>query len=86
MASLDTCNGSFNILDDQSGRIYVANKTADVNLNVLYMIKRINKSKASAKHFSCDCKCEFDGRKCNSNQKWNEELCQCQCKNPVKRA
>ena len=26
--------------------------------------------------------CKFDGIKCNSNQKWNSNKCQCQCKNP----
>ena len=23
-------------------------------------------------------------KSCNSNQKWNKELCQCECKNPIK--
>ena len=29
------------------------------------MITRINESKAITKHTSYDCKCKFDGRKCN---------------------
>ena len=28
------------------------------------------------KHISCECKCKFNGRKCNSNQKWNNDKCQ----------
>ena len=28
----------------------------------------------------CECKCKFDGRKCVSNQKWNNDKCQCECK------
>ena len=28
----------------------------------------------------CECKCKFDGRKCDSNQKWNNDKCQCECK------
>ena len=35
------------------------------------MIAGINVSKTLIKHRSCECKCKFDGRKCNSNQKWN---------------
>ena len=35
------------------------------------MITGINESKTLTKHVSCKCKCKFDGRKCNSNQKWN---------------
>ena len=29
----------------------------------------------------CEYKCKCDGRKCNSNQNWNKELCRCECKN-----
>ena len=32
------------------------------------MIKGINESKILMKHISCECRCEFDGRKCNSKQ------------------
>ena len=32
------------------------------------MITRINESKTLTNHKSCDCKCKFDGRKCNSDQ------------------
>ena len=28
----------------------------------------LNESKTLAKHLSCECKCRFDGRKCNSDQ------------------
>ena len=45
----------------------VPNKKEDVNLNVFNMITRINVSKILSKHISCDCKCKFDGKKCNSN-------------------
>ena len=38
----------------------------------LHIITGINKLK-TAKHLSCECKRSFDGRKCNSNQKWNQE-------------
>ena len=34
-----------------------------------------------AKLFSCDCKYKFDSTTCNSNQKWNNETLQCECKN-----
>ena len=28
----------------------------------------------------CKCKFKFDGRKCNSNGKWNNDKCRCKCK------
>ena len=52
-------------------------------LNIFNKITRINDSKSLTKHISCNCKCKFDGRKCNSNQKWNNNKCQCESKNPI---
>ena len=37
------------------------------------MIIEINELKISTKHLSCKCKYKFDGRKCNSDQKWNND-------------
>ena len=36
------------------------------------------------KHISCNCKCEFDGRKCNLSQKLNKDKCRCECRNPIR--
>ena len=33
------------------------------------------------KHISCNCKCKVDSTTCNSNQKWNNDKCQYECKN-----
>ena len=40
----------------------------------------INESKTFAKDTPCKCKCKFDGRKYNSNQKWNNDKCWCESK------
>ena len=48
------------------------------------MITGINESKTLTKHISRKCKCKLDGRKCNSNQKWNNDNCRCECKNKKK--
>ena len=47
---------------------YVFQIKQDLNLSV-FMITGINELKTLTKHISCKCKCKFDGRKCNSNQK-----------------
>ena len=39
------------------------------------MITGINELKTLAKHISCESKCRFDGRKCYSNQWWNNYKC-----------
>lgn len=36
------------------------------------------------KYISRDCKYRFDRNKCNSDQKWNKEICWCKCKRPLK--
>ena len=48
------------------------------------MIKGINESKTLTKHMSCEYKCKFHDRKYNLNQKWNNNKCQHDCKNPKK--
>ena len=45
------------------------------------MITGINESKTLTWHIPCECKCKFDGRNCNSDQWWNNNKCQCGCKN-----
>ena len=44
------------------------------------MITNKNQTKTIVKYFSCDYKCKFNNRKCNSNQKWNNETYQCEWK------
>ena len=39
------------------------------------MITGKNESKTLTKHVPCEYKCKCDGRKCNSNQKWNNDKC-----------
>ena len=46
------------------------------------MITEINKKRTVTKHISCKLECKFDGRKCNFSQKWNNDKCWCECKNP----
>ena len=56
------CTGSYNTINDISGRICVSNKTEVVNLSVFNMIARINKSKTLTKHISRKCKCKCDAK------------------------
>ena len=44
------------------------------------MITGQNESETITNHISCEYKCKSDGRKCNSNQKWNNDICWCKCK------
>ena len=66
------------------GKIGISTKLEHVNVKVFRIIKGINELKALAKNISCECKCEFDGKKCSSKQKWNNDKFQCECKIPTK--
>ena len=63
-----------------SNKVCVQSKTEDLNLSMFKMITRINELKPLTKHTSCKCKCKFDGRKGNSDQKWNNNKCWSECK------
>ena len=75
VVKLDRCIGCCNILNDSSNKLCVPHKTEDLNIHVFNMITRINGSKILTKNISCKCKCKFDKRKCNSNQKRNNDKC-----------
>ena len=70
---LDRCVGSCNTLNDLSNKVCIPNETEDLNLSVFNMITGINESKTLTKHISCEFKCKLDGRKCNSDQLWNND-------------
>ena len=77
VVELDRCVGSCNTLNDLSNKVCVPNKTEDINLSLFKMIIGINESKTVTTHISCECECKFDGRKCNSDQWWNNDKCWC---------
>ena len=60
-------------------KVCVPNKIEDLNLSVFNMITGINELKKLTKHILCKCKCRFDGRKCNTDQWWNNSKCRCEC-------
>ena len=69
--NFDRCVRSYNTLTGPSNKVYVFNMTTG-----------INEWKTLTKHISCKCICKFGSRKCNSNQKWNNDKCWWVCKNP----
>ena len=80
---LDRFVGSCNIVNNFSNKVCVPNKTKDLNLSMFNMITETNESKTLKKHALCECKCKFDDKKCNPNQKWNDDKCQHECKKHI---
>ena len=48
------------------------------------MITKISEVNTSIRQISCDCKCKCNDKKCNSDQKWDGDKCQCECKKTIK--
>ena len=68
VVNLIRCIGiDVSILNDVPNEVFILHKTEHLNISVFNMITEINESKIVTKHISCECKFEFDGRKCNSN-------------------
>ena len=58
--SSDICNASSNAVDDLFTKICVPSETKDVDVRLFNMITKINETKTSVEHISCDCKCKFN--------------------------
>ena len=71
-------NLSCNVL---SPKICVPKETNGINVKAFNMIANKNQAKTMTKQISYDCKSKFYSATFNSNQKWNNETCQCECKN-----
>ena len=63
---LSECVGRCNTLNDLSNNVCYPNKTEDLNIHVFNMVPGKNELKVLTKNVSCECKCKFDERKCNS--------------------
>ena len=69
MVKLDRCVGNWNTLNDLSRKVMCSKQNKRFKSKVIKGFKVRNESKILIKYISCECKCKFDGRKCNSNQK-----------------
>ena len=78
MISLDKYAGSWNVLSPKN---CLAKETKSINVKAFDMLTTKNEAKTMKKHISCNHKCKFNSATCNSNQKWNNKMCQCECKN-----
>ena len=83
--SLDKRNGSCNAVDDVSTKIdmkllFEKHSTQNYAKLVFNIFTRLNEAKTSIKRISYDCKCKFKITKCSSDQKWNIDTCQYDCK------
>ena len=81
MVNLHRYVRSCDTVTDLSNNKHASNKIENLNLSVFNMIAGTNESQTLIHLISCACKCKFHGKKCNSNQKWNNGKCRCRHEN-----
>ena len=59
----------------------VLQKKQKTYVKAFNLISNKDEAKPMTKYIFCDYKCKFNSITCNSNQKWNNKTCQCECKN-----
>ena len=74
------CSGSCNNINDPYPKICVPNVIKDLNVKVFNLMSRTNETRHIKWHETCKCKCRLDSSVCNNKQRWNNDKCQCECK------
>ena len=74
------CSGSCNNNNDPYAKICVPNVIKDLNIKVFNLMSRTNETKHIKWHETRKCKFRLDASICNNKQCWNNNKCQCECK------
>ena len=74
------CSGSRNNINDPYAKICVPNVTKDLNVKVFNLMLRTNETRHIKWYETCKYKCRLDASVCNKKQRWNNDKCQCGCK------
>ena len=69
------CSNSCNNINDPYAKICVPDVAKDLNVKVLNLMSRTNKTKHIKWHETCKCKCRLDASVCNNKQRWNDDKC-----------
>ena len=77
---INTCSGICNNIYNPYAKICVPDVIKDLNVKVLNLMSRTNKTRFIKWHETCKCIYRLDGIICNSKQRWNEDKCRCECK------
>ena len=77
----DKCGGSCNNINDPYAKICIPDAIKDLNVKVFNLMLRTNETRHIKKwHETCKWKCRLDASACNNKQRWNNDKCQCECK------
>ena len=75
-----TCSGSCNDINDPYAKICVPNIIKDLNVKVFNLMSKTYETRHKKWHETCKCKCRLNASVCNNKRRWNNDKCQCECK------
>ena len=79
------CSGNCNNINDPYAKICVPDVVKGLNVKVFNLMSRTIETKNIKWHEICKCKCGLDATICNNKQHWNNDRCQCGCKELIYR-
>ena len=74
------CRGSCNNINDPYAKICVPNIIKDLNIKVFNLMSSTNETRHIKWHETYKCKFRLESSVCNNKQRWNNDKCQCECK------
>ena len=74
------CSGCCNNINDPYAKICVSDAVKDLNVKVFDLMLGTNETRHIKWHETCKYKCRLDASVCNNKQRWNDDKCQCECK------
>ena len=74
------CSGNCNNINDPYARICVPDIVKSLHVKVFNLMSRTNETRHIEWHETCQRECRLDAIVCNNKQRWNNDICRCQCK------
>ena len=75
------CSGNCNNISNPYAKICFPDTVKILNVKVFNLMSLTNETRHIKWHETSKCMCRLDGIICNSEQRWNENKCICECKN-----
>ena len=77
---VNKCIGSCDNINDPYAKICVPDVVKNINVKVFNLLLRTNETRHIKWHETCKCKCRLHVSVCNNKQRWNKDICRCECK------
>ena len=74
------CSGSCNNINYPYVKMCVPEVVKHLNVKVFNLMSRTNETRHTEWYKTCKCECIFGANVCNNRQRWNKDICRCECK------